>query len=176
MLIYLMLLESDVDRAKFLQIYDDYHEKLYRVAYTILNSHALAEESVQNTLLKIIVNFEKIKALECKETGAYIVTIVENDALDALKKEQRVTGLDADWDIQDLHASVEGGTTLRQLVEIIKAMPLTYRRILVMKFVWEWADKQIAQELGMTQNVVSTRISRGRAILIETLKKEGYQL
>lgn len=176
MLICMMLLESDVDRAKFLQIYEDYHEKLHRIAYTILNSHALAEESVQNTFVKIILHFEKIRTLDCKETGAYIVTIVENDALDALKKEQRVTSFDEEWDGQDLSTGAEDGTAFRRLVEIIKAMPQTYRQILVMKFVWEWADKKIAQELGMKQNAVSTRISRGRAILIEALKKEGYQL
>lgn len=176
MFVYMILLESDTDQAKFAQIYDDYHEKLYRVAYSILKSNSLAEDSVQNTFMKIALHFEKIKALGCKETGPYIVTIVENDALDILKKEQRSVGLDGEWDVEDPSAGTEDKTAFNRLVEIIKSMPPSYRQILVMKFVWEWTDQRIAQALGMKQSAVSTRISRGRVKLIEALKKEGYQL
>ncbi len=47
--------------------------------------------------------------------------------------------------------------------------------ILDLKFLREWSDQQIADYMGLTIGAVSTRISRGRKLLQEILRKEGYR-
>ncbi|MGN0969499.1 MAG: RNA polymerase sigma factor, partial [Evtepia sp.] len=56
----------------------------------------------------------------------------------------------------------------------IRAMPEQYRTILELKFVLEWRDKDIARYVGLSESAVSTRITRGRKLLQEALRKEGY--
>lgn len=46
--------------------------------------------------------------------------------------------------------------------------------MLELRFVAEWSISDIARELGLTESAVRTRTFRGRKLLIDTLKKEGY--
>ena len=62
----------------------------------------------------------------------------------------------------------------RPIVAVIQAMPEQYRRLLELKFLLEWSNKEIAKHLGLSQTAVSTRLSRGRKLLQERLREEGY--
>ena len=48
------------------------------------------------------------------------------------------------------------------------------REILRMRFTGGMSVTAIARELGLTESAVRTRTFRGRKLLIDTLKKEGY--
>ena len=54
----LMLREGEEDRALFVRFHAKYEKKLYAVALKILGSGALAEEAVQESMVKIAVHFE----------------------------------------------------------------------------------------------------------------------
>lgn len=62
------------------------------------------------------------------------------------------------------------------LVELFRSLPDTYRRVLEMKVLLGYTDKEIAGHLGISETAVSTRASRGRQLLREILEKEGFQL
>ena len=49
-----------------------------------------------------------------------------------------------------------------------------YRRVLELKLVEEQSNQEIARRLGLNESTVATRIQRGKAMLRERLKKEGY--
>ena len=66
----------------------------------------------------------------------------------------------------------DGG--FRALVEVIRRMPETYRRVMELRFLTEWSHAEIARELHITEGAVKTRVSRGRQLLIEAMRKEGY--
>ena len=63
---------------------------------------------------------------------------------------------------------------LSALVALIRRMPEGYRRILELRFVAEWSLADIAEELGLSESAVKSRIFRGRKLLIRALRKEGY--
>ena len=46
--------------------------------------------------------------------------------------------------------------------------------MLELRFVAEWSVAEIAQAMGLGENTVKTRIFRGRKMLMEQLRKEGY--
>ena len=58
---------------------------------------------------------------------------------------------------------------------LIRSMPETYRQVLEMKFVLEMKDKEIGKALGLSADAVSQRVRRGRKLLIEKLREEGYE-
>lgn len=62
-----------------------------------------------------------------------------------------------------------------ELVELFAELPDTYRRVLEMKSLLGYTDKELAAHLGITETAVSTRASRGRELLRKILEKEGVQ-
>ena len=102
------------------------------------------------------------------EMGSYIVTIVENRCIEILRKEKRRLDWDEDWDIP-APSGAEDEAGYRRLVALVGSMP-----VLTLRFVLEWSSKEIARTLGLSVGAVNTRISRGRAMLIQRLKEEGY--
>ena len=60
------------------------------------------------------------------------------------------------------------------LVSLIRTLPEGYRRVLELKCVEEWSNREIARRLGIKESTVAVRILRGRAMLKERLEKEGY--
>ena len=71
-------------------------------------------------------------------------------------------------------AAPQADGEVRCLVELIRAMPENYRRILELRFLAEWSHADIARELNMSVGAVKTRLSRGRQMLIQRMREEGY--
>ena len=168
---YLAMLETDRDRERFLRLHGAYEKKLYAVALRVLGDPSRAEDAVQQTWLQVLRHWERVQALPWEETEGYVVTVAKNAALDQLRQERRTAPLPTDWDPP---APEDGGDGYRYLVALIRALPEGYRRVLELKCVEERTNREIARRLGLKESTVATRVLRGRAMLAETLKREGY--
>jgi len=167
---YLTMLETDADRELFGVIYQTYYNKMMKVALQLLSSAPRAEDAVHDAFLKIIAHFDDLKGIPEERRWYWIVVVTKNAALDILRKEHREMPLD-DRNEQPVPAD-EGN--FHTLVECIRAMPESYRRVLELRFVTEWSYAEIARELHISEGAVKTRISRGRQMLIGRLVMEGY--
>ena len=58
--ILLAALESEADKQKFTDIYEQYHPQMEQTALRILKNQHDAEDAVQNAFMQIIRHFEKI--------------------------------------------------------------------------------------------------------------------
>ena len=165
---FLDVLESNVERQQFAAIYEQYHERMEQVALHILGDRHNAEDAVQNAFLQVIKHFEKIYEIPCEELPFWIISIVKNEALMILRKKRNVVPLE-DWD--RFEQSAGGG--YRELVELFRQLPETYRAVLEMMLLIGYTDREIAQKLGLSETAVSSRASRGRALLRKLIEKEG---
>lgn len=175
LMFYLSLLDEQYHPI-FLEFHARYERRLYAVALGILKKHAMAEDAVSASMIKIIEHFDqflKIYNRARSEIGPWAVTIVKNTALDLLRKEGRSGNLDEDWDAP-APEDTEGETSYRRLVDIIAAMPLSYRQVLDLRLVGEWSIKEIARATGLSEAAVRGRVKRGLELLREELEKEGY--
>ena len=173
--LYMTMLEDERDKRAFLAIHNKYYHKMMKVARRYFTGdHTGAEDAVHESFLKIIENFSKISSLSCEEMEPYIVTIVKNTSIDLLRKQKRLELTD-DWSPYERPSHLEPGDGYGRLVSIIRAMPETYRAALEMCFVLEMTYAQIAQALGITEAAAATRINRGRKLLMEKLREEGYE-
>lgn len=171
MLIFLSMLESDGERRIFSELYNQYGNAMLRVARRYFPEDPQdAEDAVQNAWLKVIKNILKIQEIPCKKRGAYLVIIVRNEAITILRKRRRELPFE---DALAGEAAGFGDVSGKPVIELIRAMPDTYRAVLEMRFVEERSTKEIAAALHLTESAVNTRIHRGRAILIEKLREEG---
>lgn len=176
LMFYLSLLEGDDHKALFTEFYTRYRVRLYAVALNILKSPTLAEDATHEAFLRVIGHFEtflKIFEKERNKIGPWAVTIVKNISLDLLKKQSRSEFLPEDWDVP-APEGIEGEADYRHLVALLNSMPEAYLRPLELKFICEYSDREIAHDLGITLGAVQQRIRRGRVLLIQKLKEEGY--
>lgn len=61
--VYLAMLETDVDRDKFMKLYESYEKKLFAIALRILENNEKAEDAVQQAWLRIIQQLGTSKLL-----------------------------------------------------------------------------------------------------------------
>lgn len=172
MLIYLSILESEEERQVFLDLYNQYGNAMLRVAHHYFpNNQSTAEDAVQNAWLRVVENFSRVQAIPCNKRGAYLVIITKNESISILRKQRQE--LPFDESVADNYDDFEGRNA-NGIIEIIRAMPETYRAVLEMRFVEERSTREISVALGLKETTVNVRIHRGRALLMAKLRAEGY--
>ena len=168
MLIYLQMIEYAPDRSKFEKLYYRYRQTMYAVAYKILRNPQDAEDAVHHAFVKIIENISKISEIECHKTKAYVVTIVENTAINLYRKKMRHPHVALD-ETEGIQVEYFGGNELaRCMVEL----PPHYRQVLLLRHHHGYTYGEIAKMLDQTEVNVRKCEQRERQRL-EKLCKEA---
>ena len=171
MLSYVTWLAEDPDRERFARLYHSNCQRMTRLAMQILGSDTRAEDAVHDAFLKLIQHYEELRDRPEERIAAWLLVVVKNTALDMLRKERKETALEeSQWEPS---VPADQGE-FQALVAIIRKMPEDYRRVLELRFVVEWSVAEIARTMGLTEGTVKTRIFRGRKLLMERLREEGY--
>ena len=84
MLIYLQLIETVEEQSKFIALYSEYRELMFRVAFTFLRNTEDSEDVVHHAFVKIAENIKIVEPVSPK-TKQFVLTIVENRAKDILR-------------------------------------------------------------------------------------------
>ena len=130
------------------QIFRDYYQLIYRVAFSQVKNHADAEDITQEVFLKIIRHDMRYQSMEHER--AWIVRVTINLCRDLLKSKWHKTD-DMMWAVLQL--------------------PEKYRNCLYLFYYEDYSIKEIAQSLEMPENTVKTNLKRGRQALKEFLEK-----
>ena len=74
MLSYLLAaLESEEDKRRFTELYEENHVRAEQTALRILRDPHDAEDAVQNAFLQVIHHFDEISEIPCKKLGFWII-------------------------------------------------------------------------------------------------------
>lgn len=84
--IYLSILESDEEKHYFEDIYINYKQKMFGIAYSILHNVQDSEDAVHQAFLKMADNFQKILSIPRQELPSYIVIIIRNTSINIIIK------------------------------------------------------------------------------------------
>lgn len=168
---YVLQLERDEDRKRFTRLYQNNQPALHRLAARVLGPGPRAEDAVHDAFLKLIRCFDQLRDRPDRQLERWLAVVVKNAALDALRRERHETDLESQvWE----PAVPPDLGEFEALVALIRQMPEDYRRVLELRFLAEWSLADIARELGLTEGAVKSRIFRGRKLLIDVLRREGY--
>lgn len=169
--IYVFRSERDEDRRRFARLYKKNRRQLHRLAAGLLGPGPRAEDAVHDGFVKLIQHYDRLRDQSDSHLERWLLAVVRNRALDMLRKEARETELDPEtWEPTVPPDLGEFQT----LVSLIRGMPEDYRRVLELRFLAEWSMGEIARELGLTEGAVKSRVFRGRKLLIDALRREGY--
>lgn len=179
MILYTTLIEDPGHISLFEQIYRTYRAAMFGIAVAVLRDHHLAEDAVSEAFIKIAKNMNKISSLDGQVRKDYIVILTRNSALDIYRQRQK-QGSVVDF-LEDLPDPV-GRDTMDEtmfsqegydrLVQAIHDLPAIYRDTMKLYYLFEHTTAEIAALMGVKENTVDARLSRGRKKLAEMLAKE----
>lgn len=172
----LSLIDDNENICKFEQIYHEYHNIIYNIAFGITKNHHDAEDALQSSLFSIAKNIETIKTDNVLLTKSYIYKIVKNAAIDVLRRKKIFINIDSLLSItsdSDIYDSIEGDEQYKSIVKHIMSMPSVYKDVLFLHFVKEMSTKQIATSLKRSHSAVKQQLARGTKKLRTILREAG---
>lgn len=152
------------------QIFRDYYQLIYRVAFSQVKNHADAEDITQEVFLKIIRHDMRYQSMEHER--AWIVRVTINLCRDLLKSKWHKTSVSMEEVSEAQRGSCENFTEIQDdMMWAVLQLPEKYRNCLYLFYYEDYSIKEIAQSLEMPENTVETNLKRGRQALKEFLEK-----
>ena len=151
---------------------------MLKEARRILGSTADAEDAVMDAMERILKNEEKFSSLGCNETRALAVIYVRNTAIDIYNANAK-RPLPFEELPEEVGSSptpeeeAEAGDAASRLLELIEAMPPSYRDVLLLRVHYKMTNEEIAAVLGLTGGTVRTRLSRARDWMKKHERRSG---
>src|SRR5919112_642222 len=167
------------DQAAWDAIVRQNWRKVFNVAYKFVGKHEEAEDLTQDIFLKIF------KALATFDRRAnfqtWIVSISRNLCIDhyrSVRKERMTIAREVDTsDLQPAsrertpYAVAEHQDLRAQLRQALEALPVTLRTAVVLRDLQELSYQEIADQLGLPEGTVKSRINRGRTELARQVQR-----
>lgn len=169
MIIYYQMIDTPEDRSKFEQIYLEYRGLMFHVANEILHNEQDSEDAVHQAFLNVAENMKKIGEPGCPKTKSYVVTIVENKAIDLYRRHKRHQMVELNDDVQGIQVVYEGESAL---TACILKLPARYREAILLRYVQGYSVKEMAPILGLSFAAASKLDQRAKARLKNLYEKE----
>jgi RNA polymerase sigma-70 factor (ECF subfamily) len=152
------------DSQAFAQVYDALVKPIYRYIYYRVEE-SIAEDLTEETFLRIWQNLDKYKK-ESTPFASWAFRIAHNLVVDHYRKNQSTDEISEEIpDTQD-HSSPEKQANLKltqvRLRKIIRKLPDNYQQIIILKYINDFDNRQIAESVGKTEGAV--RILQFRAL------------
>jgi len=155
-------------------LYDTYSPKMYGLCFRYVKDSMDAEDILVGAFTKV---FDKIQ--QFKNEGSFegwIRKIVVNEALTFLRK-NRSMYLEIDLDQADFqpdYNSLSDHLETEDLLSIIQALPTGYRIVFNLYAIDGYTHKEIADQLGISENTSKSQLSRARAYLQKVLAEQDW--
>lgn len=152
----LIRLAGQGDRDAISELYLQLKQPIYLLAYSILHSHALAEDVTHDTFIKIMTAAGSYQS--SGSARAWILEIGRNTALDLLRREKRYASLDQDTELDDKRLA----ETEQQLdfLQATKGLSNLDKCIIIYKVFSGLSHVEIAESVGMSAGAVRVRYRR----------------
>jgi len=167
--------------SKFEAIYFAYSRYLYSIGINILRDEQHAADALQLCFIKIFENMEKIGEVNSSRTKSFISVIMRNESINLLRKIKttyRVTEsvddalyiiIDETADTEELVLKAEMQTEMNFYLSKLNREE---SNLIILKYVHEYSNEEIADILGVSQEVVRQRLSRIRRKLAALIMKD----
>lgn len=171
----------------FERFVDLYNAKVFRYSFTMCGHREDAEEVAQETLMKVFESFDQLR--EPERLKPWVFRIAKNACLmkrrrsvfapktelplDELKPRKTGDGDGARIEIADWSALPEDialdGELKRVLNRAVEQLPDIYKAVFLLRDIEELSTEDVASVLGVSEDVVKTRLHRARLALRKSL-------
>lgn len=165
-----------MDAETFKKEFLPYHQKLYRIAYRIVQDSGFAEDMVQDAFIKLWNNKENMNNVN--NTEAYAIIILRNTCLDYLKKTKHDYYDNYDIDVAEtisLSKQIELRDEASLVRKLINKLP-DKQKVVMMKHWDGYSDDEISDATGLSPGNIRVILSRTKKTIREQfliLSKNG---
>lgn len=183
MLTFLLAISDEKDHDKIAFIYNNYHDKMIRLARYRLakaglpNFESEAEDAVENAYLKIVkyidaINFDASE----KELKAYVLSVVANETINVMRNIKLFDDIDECDEIlsdDNFMERIMISDRYDRVIKAIESMDGIYSIALLYRFCKGYSVKEMSELLGVKEKTMYTRIARAQRILLNLLEGDG---
>ncbi|GLB59509.1 RNA polymerase sigma factor [Cytobacillus sp. NCCP-133] len=158
------------------EIYHLYYKKLFHIAICITRDHYLAQDVVQETLIKA---YKKMDTIDDQDKlGAWLSAIATRTAIDFVRKERKTNerildSVDFEKCLERKHndagQEAEINMLQEQIYKYVDSLSPDQKRVFLLKTKHGLKEREIAEILHLNPNTVKTKLYRIRQQLKEML-------
>lgn len=151
------------------RLYDTYSSKMYGICYRYVKDSMEAEDILVTAFMKVFDRIEQFKQEGSFE--GWIRRIMVNEALTHLRK-NRTMYLETDLEQADRepdYESLSQHLDVEDLLNLIQELPAGYRVVFNLYAIDGYSHKEIADQLGISENTSKSQLSRARTYLQKKL-------
>ncbi|MFQ6612209.1 MAG: RNA polymerase sigma factor [Fidelibacterota bacterium] len=169
------------DEHAYTELVIRYRDKLITFVYRFINDFELAEDIVQDALLKLYTHRHYYRNIA--KFSTWIYTIAGNLAKTELRKRKRhkVTNLsqmgsdDREFELpasdEEASEKAQGYYLERQIQAAIQKLPSHFRTVIILRDIQELSYEEISKIVDVPLGTVKSRINRARLQLQKDLKE-----
>ena len=156
------------ERGQLEDIFKEHGRFMYRTAYGVIGRHEDAEDIVQSIFLRLMRQQPPPNLGENPE--GYLYRAAVNMALDTIKSRRREVLVDDDRHFEGPAVTESFNAELhRRLYQAIAKLKPDAAHIIILRYMHEKSDAQIARMLGVSRGTIALKLFRSRARLKKLL-------
>ncbi len=175
---------ADGDQAAWDTIVSTYWRKVFNVAYRFVGSYDEAEDLTQDIFLKV---FRSLSTFDRRANfQTWLISVSRNFCIDRYRsgrRDRQVFAREVDPSTVQAEAPgpaadarIERHDRIALLREALRALSPTLRTAVLLRDIHELSYQEIAEQLGVAEGTVKSRINRGRAELARQIELQRAKL
>ncbi len=158
-----------------------YQVEAARVAYLITRDRTLTDDVTQEAFLRVYRHIQNYD--ESRPFAPYLMRIVANTAVEAVKRRERENHRHAEVDPADMltpplghpEAEVESAELRQTIWEALDSLSPEQRAVVVLRYYADYSEREVAAALNIPSGTVSWRLHNARRQLRAALNHLGRQ-
>ena len=149
-----------MDEMSFDEAFTSLYALAYRVAYRVVGQREEATDIAQEALARAAVRWNRVS----DHAAPWVATVAGNLAIEFWRKQKRRQALALTPSVSD--SSVDDRPIQRMdLVRALRALPKRQRQVVVLRYLADCSEAEVAALLGCREGTVKSTASRGLAAL-----------
>lgn len=153
-----------MEKERFIEQIRLHKNKMYMIAYSILNNHSDAEDIVQEALLAAYKKLHTLK--DDKRFGPWMMKIVVNQAKMYIRKNAKIIYVEEVQEQRETEALDADGS----IWDVVMKLKENLSTVVILYYEQGYSVKEISEILGIPEGTVKSRLSKARELLRERLE------
>lgn len=151
-------------RRQFDELCEPFRADLYRFLFWLCHDRALAEDVMQETLLRAWRSFDSLA--DRKAAKPWLLTIARRELARVFERKRVETvDIDALPDVEEATLSGSHSDDVEEMRRAIMQLEPGYREPLILQVLFGYSTEEIAQHMQLSLSAVLTRLFRARQCL-----------